>query len=217
MIQPSTVVYVSPVSPSTTLTPYRSVRLVSASSVLPVTLADAKTHARVDSDHDNGYIESLIATATQWVEDQCETMCRPSVWEASYDSFPVWEIVLPKSPAMPEEATITYRGPDGVDRQMSSPSHFQFDRNTFHPRCYPLYANAWPAVRGDENSVKVRWSVGYPTPAETPGAFKTLILLLSAHWYENREPVVHGQGMSSLDIPYTVATLLQHCKSGVYR
>lgn len=217
MIQPTTVVYVTPKSPSHAITPYRSIRMVSISSDLPVTLEEAKTQARVDGTHDDGYISALIAAATEWVEGQCDTTLRRSVWETAYDSFPIWELVLPKTPALPETVTITYRDDGGTERQITSTSDFQFDRDTFMPRCYPNYAATWPAVRGDENSVRVRWTAGYSSAAETPAISRHLILLLAAHWYENREPVVHGQGMSSLDIPYTVATLLEYSRSGVYR
>ena len=217
MITPSTVVYVTPKSPSHTITPYRSLRRVSASSVMPVTLQEAKTQARVDADHDDAYITSLIIAATEWAEDQCDTAFRPVTWEASYDSFPLWELILPRPPAAPSQVTITYRDEGGTDRQIVSGTDFQFDNATFLARCYPKYAQVWPPVRGDENSVRVRWDAGYATPAETPAVARHLILLLAAHWYENREPVVHGQGMSSLDIPYTVATLLEHSRTGVYR
>lgn len=217
MIYPSSVVYVTPKTPSPTITPYRSLAVVSASDTMPVTLEEVKHHCRVDSDADDTYIAAIVIAATQWVEDQADTQFRSVTWEASYDSFPLWEIVLPRPPAQAVAATITYRDPDGGTHTLTSGTDFQFDARTIPARCYPNYTSSWPAVRGDENSVVVRWTAGYATAADVPQVAKHLVLLLSGHWYENREPVIHGQGVSSLDVPYTVATLLEACKSGVYR
>lgn len=217
MIYPSTIVYVTPSSPSFSITPYRSLVKVSVSSTLPVTLQEAKHHCRVDSDADDTYLTALILSATEWCEGQCDATFRSTTLEASYDSFPMWEIVLPGSPAQDAAVTITYRDEAGATQTMSSGTDFQFDHRTIPPRCHPNYSATWPAVRGDENSVIVRWQAGYPSQETTPAIVKHLILLLAGHWYENREPVIHGQGVSSLDVPYTVATLIEAAKTGVYR
>ena len=218
MIQPSTVVYVTPQSPAIGLTPYRSLVRVTPPSTEPVSLAEAKEHCRVDISDDDSYISSLISVAREVVEDRLDQTLMQTVWEARYDSFPIWELVLPRPPMAAANVTITYRNEAGTDQTLTSDSgHFQVDERTVPGRVLPNYAATWPAVRGDENSVTVRWTAGHATAASTPAVARHAILLLVGHWYATREPVTVGTTAQNAPVPYTFETLISHASSGVYR
>lgn len=211
-----TLAYLTPEQPSSGVTPYRSLYRYTAPSAEPVTLAEAKTQCRVDTADDDAYISTLITTARQYVEDILDTSLITTVWEARYDCFPLWEIILPRPPMQNATVTVVYRDEGGVSRTISSAvSAFQVDHYVTPGRIYPLFQSAWPAVQGDENSVVVRWSAGYgASGSSVPSVVKHAILMLVAHWYETRQPVSQGMQMP---IPATFDTLLAAAGWGGYR
>lgn len=209
-----TIVFGTPQSPTSAITPYRSLIRVTPPAVEPVSLTQAKTQCRVDTDAENDYIQSLIGVSRQYVEDTLDITLCTTVWEARYDLFPIWAIVLPRPPMAAANVTVTHRFGDGTNGTMTSAAgDFQVDSNVVPGRIYPLWARSWPATRGDENSVVVRYTAGYGADgANVPAVAKHMILLLTAHLFESRQPAVAG-GVTS--VPYTFDTLLAASGLGV--
>jgi uncharacterized phiE125 gp8 family phage protein len=211
-----TIVFGTPQKPTATITPFRSLRRITQPAVEPVSLAFAKTHVRVDTETDDLYIQSLISVARQYVEDVLDITICTTVWEVKYDLFPIWAIVLPRLPMQDKTITVTYRSGDGTYSTLSSANAaFQVDASVLPGRIYPQWATAWPATRGDENSVTVRYTAGYGDDGQSvPPVVKHLILILVAHWYDTRQPAVTGAPVS---VPQTFETLLAASNMGVYR
>lgn len=214
----STILFGSPEQPASGITPYRSLRVHAAPVVEPVSLSDAKAQCRVDSTTEDALIQSYITMAREYVESTLDVALITQTLEARYDAFPLWEIILPRPPMLPGAITVTYRDEAGAMQTLASASNqFQVDHYATPGRIYPLYQGVWPAVRGDENSVVVRWQAGYgPSGASVPSAPKGAILLLVAHWYEMRQPVVSGYSQV-LSVPSTLDTLLAASGWGGYR
>ena len=211
-----TIIFGTPQKPTATITPFRSLRRITQPAVEPISLAMAKQHCRVDTEADDLYIQSLIAVARQYVEDVLDITICSTVWEAKYDLFPVWAIVLPRLPLLDRAITVTYRSGDGTYGTLQSANgDFQVDASVLPGRIYPQWARAWPPTRGDENSVTVRYSAGYGDDGQAaPPIVKHLCLLLIAHWYDTRQPAVTGAPQS---VPQTFDTLLAAASMGVYR
>ncbi|NBW09345.1 MAG: hypothetical protein EBR82_15100 [Caulobacteraceae bacterium] len=210
------IVYGSPQHPESGITPYRSLVRSVAPVVEPVTLAEAKVQCRVDTGDEDAYITALIATAREYVEGILDISMITTVWEARYDTFPMWEIILPRPPMQNASVTLVYRDEGGASQTITSGAGaFQADFYATPGRIFPIYGSVWPAARGDENSVMVRWSAGYgASGAAVPSILKHLILLLVAHWYESRQPVAAG---GQMPIPTTFETLLAASGWGGYR
>lgn len=209
----STINYSSPGNPPSGVTPYRSLTRYTQPVVEPVSLLEAKAQCRVDTNDDDAYIASLIAAARTYVEDILDVSLMPQTWEARYDAFPLWEIILPRPPMASGTVTVTYRDEAGASQVITSATNaFQIDMYATPGRIYPNYQDVWPAVRGDENSVTVRWQAGYS--GSVPQTIKHMIMLLVAHWYETRQPVSQG---SQMPIPNTFETLLSASGWGGYR
>lgn len=204
-----TIVYGSPQHPDSSITPYRSLVRYAAPKVEPVSLSDAKRHCRVDVTDDDAYISTLITVAREYVEETLDLSMITQTWEARYDVFPLWEIILPRAPMASGTVTVLYRDEAGQTQTItSSAGAFQVDHRIVPGRIYPLYEQVWPAVRGDENSVVVRWTAGYgESGTTTPAVLRHACLLLVAHWYEMRQPVVTGYSQV-LPVPQTFETLL---------
>jgi uncharacterized phiE125 gp8 family phage protein len=211
-----TIVFGTPQKPTASVTPYRSLVRVTPPTVDPVTLGEAKMQCRVDTNADDAYIQSLIRLATTMVEGLLDVSLITQTWQASYDLFPIWAIILPRMPLAVGEITVTYRLGDGTTRVLSSAANdFQVDTNVVPGRIYPKWATSWPATRGDENSVVVRYSTGYgTTAADVPPEAKHLIMVLVAHFYDSRQPTAPG---SVTTVPYMFDTLLAASGLWVYR
>jgi uncharacterized phiE125 gp8 family phage protein len=209
-----TIVFGTPQSPTSSITPYRSLIRVTPPAVEPVTLAEAKVQCRIDTSAEDSYIQSLISVARHYVEDTLDITLCTTVWEARYDLFPIWAIVLPRAPMAAGTVTVTHRYGDGTYGTLSSASgDFQVDTNIIPGRIYPQWARSWPPTRGDENSVTVRYTAGYGADgASVPPVAKHLILLLVANLFESRQPAVVG---SVTAVPYTFETLLAASGLGV--
>lgn len=204
--------------PSTTgVTPYRSLVRVTAPASEPVTLTEAKTQCRVDSSDEDTYLGTLIQAAREYVEDVLDTALITQVWAARYDGFPTDHVVLPKPPLASATVTVSYVDLAGATQALSSASsHFQVDYRVVPGVIYPNYLESWPAARLQENAVTVQFSCGYGAASDVPQKFKNLMLLLIAHWYEMRQPVVAGYSQV-LPVPQTFDTLLAACGWGDYR
>jgi len=213
-----TIVYGSPQHPDSTITPYRSLVRYAAPAVEPVSLAEAKFHCRIDTDNEDGYVTALVTAAREYIEEVLDISMISQTWEARYDVFPLWEIILPRAPMASGTVTVIYRDEAGQNQTITSATGaFQTDHNIVPGRIYPLYEGVWPAVRGDENSVVVRYSAGYDaTGASVPSILRHAILLLVAHWFEMRQPVVTGYSQV-LPVPHTFETLLAAGGWGSYR
>jgi uncharacterized phiE125 gp8 family phage protein len=214
----ATIVYGTPQRPRIGITPYRSLTLHTPPAVEPITLAEARAQCRVDNDSEDTYLTGLLSTARVYCEEQLDISVITQTWEARYDLFPLWEIVLPRPPMQPQTVTVTYRSEAGIESTISSAtSAFRVDHYTTPGRIYPNYNGVWPAVRGDENSVVVRWTAGYgASGANVPPVLKQAMLLLVAHWFEMRQPVVAGYSQV-LPVPNTFETLLAASGWGGYR
>lgn len=203
---------------SSVVTPYRSLSVFTHPVVEPVSLGEAKAACRIDAGDEDAYVQSLITMSRTYVEDILDTALVNRVLEARYDSFPSWELVLPRPPMAPEVVTVMYRDEGGTMRTLTSTANeFQVDRMSIPGRIYPNYGGDWPGVRGDENSVVVRWTAGYGTSGvSAPAMEKQLILLQVAHLFEIRQPVLVGYSQV-IPVPGTFETLLAASGWGRYQ
>ena len=210
------IVFGTPRRPTPTITPFRSLVRITQPAVEPVALYEAKVQARVDAEADDAYIQTLISVARQYVEDILDITLLTTVWEASYDLFPVWEIVLPRPMLQSGNITVTYRLGDGATSTKSSAAgDFRVDTRTVPGRIYPNWSQTWPGVRGDENSVVVNFTAGFGDDGSSvPPIHKHLIMVLVAHWYDTRQIVAPSNYGT---IPKTFDTLLAAADMGVFR
>jgi uncharacterized phiE125 gp8 family phage protein len=213
-----TIVYGSPQHPDSSITPYRSLVRSVQPATEPVTLSEAKAQCRVDISDDDAYLTALITCAREYLEEMLDLSMITQTWQARYDVFPLWEIILPRPPMRPAAVTVTYRDEAGNDQTLlSDGNHFQVDSNIVPGRIYPLYNGVWPAVRGDENSVTVQWQAGYGAAGTAvPSILRQAMLILIAHWYEMRQPVFAGYSQV-VPVPLTFQTLMAASGWGGYR
>ena len=67
---------------------------ISGPDTEPITLAQAKLHARVEHDADDALITGFIAAAREDAEHELGRLLAAQVWQLTFDAFPAVEIAL---------------------------------------------------------------------------------------------------------------------------
>ena len=176
-------------------------RLLTAPTVEPVTLTQAKLHCRVDStDEDLLFNEIIIPGA----RDECESFLKRSVmlktWLATLDAFPDDAIALPW-PNLLEVDSVTYRDPVGTWVTLD-PSVYTVGLAS--SRVTLAAGQSWPAISSEPESVKVTYKAGYATGdataqrAAVPPAIKHWMLLRIGTAYLHRDELIVGTIVSQL-------------------
>lgn len=185
-----------------------SLVLTAAPAVEPVSLAEAKAHLRVDSSAEDAFIQSLILTSRLHIEAALGLALVEQAWTWTFDAWPTEGGI-----AFPMRPVITVQSVKVVDAGISyaslDPARYVLDGDgnpaRLLPATLPLPVPAIPA-----QGIEVVFTAGFGASASAvPAAIKQALLLLVAHWFENREPVVLGpRGTSATRIPDTVSELL---------
>lgn len=197
---------------------YRSLTRATPPAVEPVAVSEAKAHLRVDVSDDDAYIATLITAAREWCEQYLDRTLIDTQWTMRLDSFP-YEIELPRPPiasaGTATAVTLTYTLGDDSTATLSS-TQYRVDRNSTPGVVRQLRAGTWPANLDDYNAVAVTWWAGYGSSGTSvPAAIRHAMLMLVAHWYENRNTVIVGSISKPLE--YAVESLLSSQKWGSYR
>lgn len=172
--------------------PHMALQRVTAPIELPVSLADAKAHLRVDTSHEDGYIADLIARATSHLDGYSGVLWRclcTQTWDLFFDAFPCDVIRVPLPPLVSVNF-VKYIDPGGT-LQTLNPSAYDVDVKSDIGQIVPK--ETWPATKDAVNAVNVQFVAGYGAASDVPAAIRGAILLMIGADYRNRESVVDGQ------------------------
>lgn len=190
-----------------------SFTLKTAPAVEPLTKAEVKLHTRIEADEtaEDNQLDILIKAAREHVESVTRRPLITQVWTYKAPCFADL-IELKANLASVDE--IRYIDTDGVQQTLAS-SVYSEDVSAVVGRVYPAYGQSWPSVRNQINAVEIDFTVGYgDAGSDVPESIRAAMLLLIAHWYENRTAVMVGVnatktpiGFDMLIAPYKVWTL----------
>lgn len=189
---------------------YRPV-LVTPPASTPVSLVEVKEQSLVDHDDQDGKIELLIAAAVSHLDGWTGTLGRAlceQTWRQDYDDFASC-LRLPLGPVQSIEA-VTYIDTDGIEQTVDEADY------TLRTDSLGSYVEfgceySFPSLNSANAAVSVEFVAGYPVTDGAwtgPAAIKHAIMLLVAHWFENREAVLTGQGAAATTLPLGVDALL---------
>lgn len=172
-------------------------KVITESATEPITLEQAALNLRVSLDTNSppaypeaARITSLITAARRACEEELEVSLVAKTLEVAADSF-ASDIELPLGPVR-SIVSVTYQDDDGVDTVLAA-SQYRYSDYLRAPVLLRAYDVDWPTARTDLNSIRVRYTAGYPStdsPAETvPEPILQAMHLCIAHWFSNREAV----------------------------
>lgn len=182
-----------------------SLAIISEPTAEPITLAEAKTHLRVDHSDDDSYIDALITAARKYLDGNCGVLGRALItqtWELTLARFPDGDIPLPLPP-LQSITSITYIDQDGASQTLAT-SVYAADLNENMVRL--KYDQSWPDTRDVWNAVVIRFVAGYGAASAVPKPLVHAIKLMVGDLYEHRQSVV--MGVEPRMVPFAVDSLI---------
>ena len=181
-------------------------KLVTPPAAEPVSVAELKAHMRVEISDDDTLIGQYGKTARIWCEDFTRRQFVTATWRLTLEDFP-WgdRIELPRPP-LQSVTSLTYVDDNGTTQTYDALS-YRLITDEEPGYLLPVYNGDWPSYRADVDAIKVTYVAGYGLAVAVPENLKTAIKLLTAHFYEHREPVI-GTGAVPQELPMSVKALL---------
>lgn len=158
-----------------------------AKGASPVTLAEAKAHARVIDNADDAIIAAQLQSATTYVETLIKSPLMSVTCKLYLDRFPSdGTIRLPAYPAR-SVTSVQYK------KVSQSPNLITLASNQYvlTPWCPASICLSLTGIypEADYNppdfAVVVSYLAGYATTPEVPDPLKQAVLLMFTHWYDN--------------------------------
>lgn len=163
-----------------------ALKLIIAPALLPITVAEAKAHLRVDVSDDDTLITAYITAAAQLAEQATGRALLPQTWEITLDAFPD-AFELTRTPVT-SITSLIYADATGTDITLSNTLYTLDTADEFGPAyCVPAYGTTWPATRDQVNAVRLRFVAGWADAASVPESVKAWVKLMVGAMYENRE------------------------------
>ena len=185
---------------------------VSGPASEPVSLDEAKAQCRVTHAAEDAYVTRLVKAARHYVEERIDRTLLPTTWRLSLSRWPRRGWVLLPRPMLRSITSVTYLDGDG-ETQTVSPSAYALDADRMPGLLMPGYDLDWPTGREQSGAVRVTYEAGYADAASVPEDLRQAILLLTAHWYANREAVLTAIG--SKEVEFSVSSLTSPHWSGM--
>lgn len=172
--------------------------VVTAPAVEPVSVSDLKDHLNLTLADDDTMLANVVVAARQYVERFIGRPIVNTTFDLHYDAFPAGAITLPKAPVT-SVTSVKYLDPNGVETTLSGGS-YTADIHSDPGRIVPG-ADGWPDTDDVPNAVVVRFVAGHGAAADdVPLTLRQAVLLIAAHWYENREASLVGVSGQSLPL-----------------
>ncbi len=184
--------------------------LVTGPAAEPVTLSEAKAHARVDVDDDDGVITDLITAAREWVEQNTGRCLITQTWRLSLDMWPGsraddwWDGAREGPITLLDAAWVEFRrspviafsrvatlDETGTETTWASSNYYLSREPNGYGRLVRKRGVVWPDVSNrDAGAIRIEATCGYgPNAADVPFPIRQAVKQLVAYWYENRDAV----------------------------
>jgi uncharacterized phiE125 gp8 family phage protein len=125
---------------------------------------------------------------------------------ARVDGATGYEIYIPRPP-LQSIVSVTYYDQDNT-LQTLDPSQYLVDTYSKPARLLPAPDTVWPATKARPNAVEITFRCGYGDAAvNVPEGIRNWMLMRVGAAYENREEIVVGSRLVSIDLPFVDALL----------
>lgn len=161
-------------------------------------LGTIKEACRVTHSVDDAFLGTLRQGAREYCEDYTGRALMPQTWQRVMDRFPFNRELILRYPPLVSVTSITYIDPDGASQTMSS-SDYIVDTFSYRGRIALAPGASWPATQCDRiNAVTVTYVAGYADEDAVPQKLKQGMLMLIAHHYDKRSPIIVGSIQAEL-------------------
>lgn len=173
----------------------------------PLSLDDVKAHLRLDGHAEDALLQSLILTSRMHIEAALGLALINQGWLLTIDDWKLASSVrLPIRPLRRVDS-ISIRNGANESSYLTEASY-----RIEEPDALPTIRLSLPDARLLKQvppiCVVIAFQAGYgPQPNSVPAPIRQAMLLLTAHWYEHRDPAEIGS--QEANIPAAISGLLQ--------
>lgn len=180
---------------------------VAAPTTEPITLAQAKAHLRVDHSDDDSVITAMTKAARAHIEAACAVRFAARTGATfKCDTFED----LARLPASPVTSitSISYLDTTGASQTLAS-TVYELRADGLEAGIVLKSGQTWPATQPGSR-LTVTAAIGY---ASAPEDIQHALLMLTAHFYDNRSTV--AVGLSVAELPMSVNAMICNYRRGV--
>jgi uncharacterized phiE125 gp8 family phage protein len=161
----------------------------STAEVLPVSLAEAKQHLRIDGSTEDTLLETYIKAAANYMQERRHLALITSTWEYTLDGF-TDKIKLPLVPLI-EVLSVEYLNEASEWVDVGIDCYVTGTGGGHYPAILtPGYGLCWPTPADMPGNVLITFRAGFGDDASAvPDDLRQALLLLIGHFYEHREAV----------------------------
>lgn len=173
----------------------------------PVTLGELRDQLRIDGGTNDSELTVLNEAARMNVEHHQKRQLITATYTLKMDAFPLADTIWMPVPPLISVGSISYEDIDG-ETQTFAASKYQVEISGERGSITLEPDESWPDTESQRrNAVTITFDAGYGTAgSDVPRETRLAIMMLVAHWFENREPVVVG--MTVTTFPMHVQTLM---------
>ena len=184
-----------------------SLQVVTAPSLEPLSLEEAKAQVRVELDitSEDDYLRSLLLAVRDWAEGEVSKALLTETLALKLDRFACEEIYLPYPP-LQSVSSITYLDSNNVLRTLAAAKYqvvgARLAPDAKAPCGYvqPAYGESWPTTYPVPECVTITYIAGWLSAEAVPQRIKQAMLLALADMYANRETIVTGTIVNRLPL-----------------
>ena len=184
----------------------RNLTLITAPGTEPLTQAEAQDYLRIDELTIAGAdrLNAMIKAARIYCEEFQHRAYITQTWELSLPRFREC-IEVPKG-KLQSVTSFKYKKSDGAETALAENTGYIVSTRGITGRITPPYGVSFPtATLWPVDPIVIRFVCGYgDTADDVPETVKQAMLMLIAHWYENRAAV----GNAGAEIAFAVKALL---------
>jgi len=175
--------------------------------VEPVSLAEIKAHARIESSSDDALLESLLTAARQWCEAYLRRALISQTWCLYLTGVPRGKrIVLPRGPLLAVTKIEFFDDEDVAS--LWEAAHYYVNVASAQGEVVLRTGASWPSPTRCTNGIVITYVAGYGEAAsDVPEVIRLAIKQLALHWYEHRGEALSSSGYAKA--PLTIEALLQ--------
>lgn len=171
---------------------------ISTSITEPVTLAEVKSHLKIEHSDEDALLVGMISAARELAEAYCDTVIPEQTFRLTLDDFDS-EINIPKVPVL-LVTNIEYTDTNGSNQTVGD---YNLSGNLFKSMLKPAYGETWPEVEEGYNKVVITFQAGYTSP---PTLIKHALKLMIGSLYAQRED--HIENATLKEVPLCSRALL---------
>lgn len=176
-----------------------------APTVYPVSLVEAREQLRITDTTEDAYLNSLIAVATEMVEQMVGRPIASQTWALAINGA-VSKVYLPKLPVV-SVSSIAYYDRDNAS-QTATVSDFYLFTDEDKAWLEPKPNISWPETYDRADSLTITFVAGYST---VPDNLRHAVLLMVSNFFENRLPVSE---IDMKEVPFSLRSLIDISRIG---